>query len=99
MRSRLSLWFQQNDRIAILVVAMMGVLTIGIITGLDGGSDDKTALISPTVTFGPTLTALPLVCGTCDSMEFLHQSYRCLEAGHTQLDRDGDGVPCESICR
>ena len=33
-------------------------------------------------------------CGalTCD------QAYACLAAGHSSLDRDHDGVPCESIC-
>lgn len=29
---------------------------------------------------------------TCD------QAYACLAAGHSSLDRDHDGVPCESIC-
>ncbi|MBI1258349.1 MAG: hypothetical protein GC204_12830 [Chloroflexi bacterium] len=29
---------------------------------------------------------------TCD------QAYACLAAGHKNLDRDGDGVPCESVC-
>jgi uncharacterized protein YraI len=26
------------------------------------------------------------------------QAYACLEIGYTRLDRDRDGIPCESIC-
>ncbi|MDX2140167.1 MAG: SH3 domain-containing protein [Chloroflexota bacterium] len=26
------------------------------------------------------------------------QAYACLEVGYTRLDRDRDGIPCESIC-
>lgn len=38
---------------------------------------------------------LALTCGqlTCD------QAFACLAAGNNRLDSDGNGVPCESICR
>jgi hypothetical protein len=35
------------------------------------------------------------VCGEMGSCE---QAYACLAAGDSGLDRDHDGVPCESIC-
>lgn len=40
-------------------------------------------------------------CGgasTCGEMASCQQAYACLRAGNERLDRDGDGVPCESIC-
>lgn len=40
-------------------------------------------------------------CGgasTCGQMASCEQAYACLAAGHSGLDRDKDGVPCESIC-
>lgn len=40
-------------------------------------------------------------CGgatTCSQMASCDQAYACLQAGDGGLDRDKDGVPCESIC-
>jgi hypothetical protein len=40
-------------------------------------------------------------CGgasTCGEMSSCEQAYACLAAGDSGLDRDHDGVPCESIC-
>lgn len=35
---------------------------------------------------------------TCGQMASCEQAYACLNAGRSSLDRDKDGVPCESIC-
>ena len=35
---------------------------------------------------------------TCSQMVSCDQAYACLRAGDSGLDRDKDGVPCESIC-
>ena len=44
--------------------------------------------------------------GDCSSKSFCKQMSTCQEAMHylkdcglTRLDRDGDGVPCESLCK
>lgn len=40
-------------------------------------------------------------CGgatTCGQMASCDQAYACLRDGRTSLDRDNDGIPCESIC-
>jgi uncharacterized protein YgiM (DUF1202 family) len=39
-------------------------------------------------------------CGgrTCSDMANCNQAKACLAAGYDNLDRDNDGVPCESIC-
>lgn len=34
----------------------------------------------------------------CRQMDSCEQAYACLAAGRSSLDRDKDGVPCESIC-
>ncbi len=39
---------------------------------------------------GLSLTCAQLTCA---------QAYACLAAGNRSLDRDGDGIPCESICK
>lgn len=35
---------------------------------------------------------------TCGQMVSCEQARACLAAGRSSLDRDNDGVPCESIC-
>lgn len=35
---------------------------------------------------------------TCGQMTSCDQAYACLRGGRQSLDRDHDGVPCESIC-
>lgn len=44
---------------------------------------------------GSQCKGLPRVCGQMASCE---QAKLALECGNTRLDRDKDGVPCESIC-
>ena len=35
---------------------------------------------------------------TCSQMTSCSQARAALKCGNTRLDRDGDGIPCESIC-
>ena len=35
---------------------------------------------------------------TCSDMRSCEEAYEYLRQGYTKLDRDRDGVPCESIC-
>ena len=35
---------------------------------------------------------------TCKSFNSCEEAVRSLRAGNSRLDRDKDGVPCESIC-
>lgn len=44
---------------------------------------------------GSQCKSLPSVCGQMANCEQAKQALKC---GHKQLDRDKDGVPCESIC-
>ena len=44
---------------------------------------------------GAQCKGLPRVCGQMVSCE---QAKLALKCGNTRLDRDKDGVPCESIC-
>lgn len=44
---------------------------------------------------GSQCKGLPSVCGQMANCEQAKQALKC---GHKQLDRDKDGVPCESIC-
>lgn len=48
----------------------------------------------PPVAGGGGCPSLSATCGqlTCD------QAYACLAAGNGRLDRDNDGIPCESVC-
>lgn len=63
-------------------------------------TNQPTRTKQPTATRRPAATQRPaaLQCGTCSQMSSCSQAYQCLRAGHSSLDRDGDGVPCESIC-
>ena len=44
---------------------------------------------------GAQCKGLPRTCGQMASCEQAKQALKC---GNTRLDRDKDGVPCESIC-
>ena len=44
---------------------------------------------------GSQCKGLPRVCGQMANCEQAKQALNC---GNTRLDRDKDGVPCESIC-
>lgn len=44
---------------------------------------------------GSQCKGLPSVCGQMSDCEQAKQALKC---GNTRLDRDKDGVPCESIC-
>lgn len=44
---------------------------------------------------GSQCKGLPSTCGQMANCEQAKQALKC---GNTQLDRDKDGVPCESIC-
>jgi uncharacterized protein YgiM (DUF1202 family) len=48
---------------------------------------------SPTVRSNSSCPSNP----TCSSLT-CNQAYACLAAGYGGLDRDKDGVPCESVC-
>lgn len=39
----------------------------------------------------------PSTSATCGQLT-CEQAYACLAAGNGRLDRDGDGIPCESVC-
>ncbi len=39
-----------------------------------------------------------LSCNTCDTFSTCQEAYEALNNGCSDLDRDNDGVPCESIC-
>lgn len=39
----------------------------------------------------------PSLSATCGSLT-CEQAYACLAAGNGRLDRDNDGIPCESVC-
>ena len=45
---------------------------------------------------GSQCKGLPRTCGEMVSCEQAKQALKC---GNTKLDRDNDGVPCESICQ
>ena len=62
---------------------------------------------NPPILIPPTSAAIsvpPSSSGDCPSLSAncsaltCAQAYACLAAGHSGLDRDHDGVPCESIC-
>jgi hypothetical protein len=45
------------------------------------------------------LAAPPVQEQTCRQFRTCADAVKALEAGNRQLDRDGDGIPCETPCR
>lgn len=67
-------------------------------SGSNGGNNNSTTPASSPI---PPVVRAGTGCGgatTCGQMASCEQAYACLNAGNGRLDRDNDGVPCESIC-
>jgi SH3 domain-containing protein/excalibur calcium-binding domain-containing protein len=71
-------------------------------TGSSGtGSNGGVSVSTPAPISTPVPPSGSVSCGgatTCGQMTSCAQAYACLAAGRSSLDRDKDGVPCESIC-
>ena len=58
-----------------------------------------TVVLAVGVVFEVTTGVRPASTQTCSSFRSCEEAMRSLRNGNTRLDRDGDGVPCESLCR
>lgn len=58
-----------------------------------------TVVLAVGVVFEITTGVRPASTQTCSSFQTCEEAMRSLRSGNTRLDRDGDGVPCESLCR
>jgi hypothetical protein len=45
------------------------------------------------------LAAPPVQEQTCRQFRTCADAVKALEAGNRRLDRDGDGIPCETLCK
>ncbi|MCS6871428.1 MAG: phospholipase D-like domain-containing protein [Anaerolineae bacterium] len=63
-------------------------------------SDNVTCSVSPEVaTPTPNPNECPDLTFTCAQLTSCEQAVACLREGNTRLDRDGNGIPCEALCR
>lgn len=53
--------------------------------------------IQPVQPVAPAGSSCPSLSATCSQLT-CSQAYACMRAGNGGLDRDNDGVPCESVC-
>ncbi|PJF33519.1 MAG: hypothetical protein CUN49_18385, partial [Candidatus Thermofonsia Clade 1 bacterium] len=69
------------------------------IFALGRDSTNVTCSVSPEIAT-PTLdpSECPDLTFTCAQFTTCEQAVACLRAGNTRLDRDGNGIPCESLC-
>jgi hypothetical protein len=58
----------------------------------------RTPTEAPRPTRRPQVSSCPSSSPTCGSLSSCSQARACLAAGHRHLDRDRDGIPCESLC-
>jgi phosphatidylserine/phosphatidylglycerophosphate/cardiolipin synthase-like enzyme len=62
-------------------------------------SANVTCGVSPEIaTPTPDPNECPDLTFTCAQFTSCEQAMACLRAGNTRLDRDGNGIPCESLC-
>lgn len=52
----------------------------------------------PAVAAPPAGGSCPSLSARCSDLSTCEQARACLAAGNTSLDRDHDGIPCESLC-
>lgn len=85
--------------ITLLLVVSAPVLAASTADTVQNPFDGKTTK----VTKAAKRTNPSASCGsyprTCGQMTSCEQAKRALACGNTRLDRDKDGVPCETICR
>lgn len=85
-------------------LSIFAILSNAGITTIDNPFQSNTVLKGPVEidhplfangTGGAQCKGLPRTCGQMANCEQAKQALKC---GNTRLDRDKDGVPCESIC-
>jgi hypothetical protein len=99
-----TLWYEVNVNgtagyIHSSLVKVSGASGSGTNSGGTTSSDTSQAIEPAPMSVVPPSTGVS--CGgatTCKQMASCEQAYACLAAGRSSLDRDKDGVPCESIC-
>ncbi len=57
--------------------------------------DAASAVATPTL----SVSECPDLTFTCSDFTTCEEAMACLRAGNTRLDRDGNGIPCEALCR
>ncbi len=67
-------------------------------TNFSTNNSQQSAPPPTTAPISPVIGASCNGATACTQMTSCEQAYACLQAGDSGLDRDGDGVPCESIC-
>lgn len=80
---------------------LSGNVDFSAVFGLSEPDVDPAPTDRPQSTDAPISNAATISCpslsATCGELT-CEQAYACLRAGKTSLDRDKDGVPCESVC-
>lgn len=91
----------------LLLTAALSIFALssnGAVSTIDNPFQSNSALKQPVEVDHPLFTkgaggsqckGLPSTCGQMANCEQAKQALKC---GNTRLDRDKDGVPCESIC-
>jgi uncharacterized protein (DUF2141 family) len=58
----------------------------------------KTAVFASAMAGVILLSAGSALAQSCSSFQNCAQAVASMKAGNTKLDRDKDGIPCESLC-
>jgi hypothetical protein len=102
---RRTAWIVALGVILAVLLALFGPVLLG--------GDTVTAPTDSAPTFQPSVTPYDLgvganeegacdtcaeKCSSCANLHVCAEAQQCLEWGHTALDPDGDGVPCEMLC-
>ena len=58
----------------------------------------KTAVFASAMAGVMLLSAGSALAQSCSSFQTCAQAVASMKAGNTKLDRDKDGIPCESLC-
>lgn len=91
--------------ILILALSVLSLSSNAKVTTVDNPFQSNTVLKEAAEVNHPLFTkgkgsaqckGLPKTCGQMVSCEQAKQALKC---GNTKLDRDKDGIPCESICK
>ena len=58
----------------------------------------KTQILSTVLLSGLLLSSGAAIAQNCSSFQTCAEAVASYKAGNSKLDRDKDGIPCESIC-
>lgn len=85
--------YQSNSK-KVLIIYSIIILIVGMVIGYFIGKHMSKKYVS-----NPAQSRTQISCKSCKEMRTCDEAKKYLASGCQSLDRDGDGIPCEDLCK